>query len=116
MKNIETKTEKRKNPFEVEAKIKAEPPATMDHNRGGGGPPPVPQLPSVPLIDPLVRPRGLPVLVPQNLGATGIPSNLPKFYGSMDDDPSRQMERYIERMIFLLITEQGYWLVWFPTT
>ena len=26
------------------------------------------------------------------------------------------MKRYVEQMIFLLITDQGYWLLWFPTT
>ena len=82
----------------------------------GGRPPPVPPVPPVPPIDPLVRPRGLPILVPQNLVATDMPTNLLKFYGIKDDDPSRHMERYVEHMIFLLITVQGYWLVWFPTT
>ena len=85
----------------------------MNPNGGGGGPPP-PQL--VPPIDPLVRPRGLPILIPQNLVANDMSANLPKFYGTRDDDPSRHMERYIERMIFSLITNQGYRLVWFPTT
>ena len=78
-----------------------------------GGPPPAP---SVPPIDPLVRPRGLPILVPQNLVATDMTANLPKFYRTRVDDSSRHMERYVECMIFLLITNQGYWLVWFPTT
>ena len=82
-------------------------------NPNGGGPPL--SLP-IPPIDPLVRPRGLPIMVPQNLVVTDMPTNLLKFYGTRDDDPSRHIERYIERMIFSLITNQGYWLVWFPTT
>ena len=112
-KDTEIESEREEIPIEVEEEIEAEPPATMDPNRGGGGPPPVPPIPP---IDPLVRPRGLPMLVPQNLVAMDMPSNLPKFYGTRDDNPSRHMERYVERLIFSLITEQGYWLIWFPTT
>ena len=70
----------------------------------------------MPPIDPLVRPRGLPIRVPQNLVPLDMPTDLPKFYGTRDDDPSRHMERYIERMTIALINDQGYWLVWFPTT
>ena len=84
----------------------------MNPNGGGGGPPPPPPIPP---IDPLVKPRGLPILVPQNLVATDMPTNLLKFYGTRDDGPSRHMKRYVERMIFSLITDHGYWLVWFPT-
>ena len=54
----------------------------MDPNGGIGGPPPIPPMPPVPPIDPLVRPGGLPILVPQNLVAIDMPSNLPKFYGT----------------------------------
>ena len=39
--------------------IEEEPPVTMDPRDGGGGPPPNPLN-----IDPLVRPRGLPIWVP----------------------------------------------------
>ena len=45
-----------------------------------------------------------------------MPVDLPKFFGTNNDDRSRHMERYIECMIFALIINQGYWLVWFPTT
>ena len=62
----------------------------------------------MPPIDPLVRLKGLPIRVPQNLVPRDMPADLPKFYGMRDDDPSRFMERYIERMIFVLITSQGY--------
>ena len=85
-------------------------PITMDLPEGGGIPPPFPP------IDPLVRPRGLPIIVPQGLVSVDIPSNLPKFYGTKDEDPSRHMKRFIERVISSLITNHGYWLVWFPTT
>ena len=80
---------------------------------GGGGPPPPPPGPP---IQPFVRPRGLPIRVPQNLIPMEMPPDLPKFYGTRDDDPSRHMERYIERMTIALITDERYWLVWFPTT
>ena len=55
-------------------------------------------------------------MVPQNLAAVDMPSHLPKFYGTKDEDPSRHMERYIERLASSLVTNPGYWLVWFPTT
>src|ERR1700737_3914730 len=35
--------------------------------------------------------------------------------GPKDEDPSRHMERYIERLASSLITNPGYWLVWYPT-
>ena len=89
-KDTETETEREEIPIEVEEEVEAEPPATMNSNGGGGGPP---LAPPIPPIDPVVRPRGLPILVPQNLVATDMPSNLPKFYETRDDDPSRNMER-----------------------
>ena len=64
----------------------------------------------------LVRPRGLPIIVPQGLVLVDIPSNLSKYYGTKDEDPSRHMGRFIERVITSLITNQQYWLVSFPTT
>ena len=82
----------------------------MAHDGEGGGPPPMPP------IDPLVRPRGLPIMVPQNLAAVDMPSHLPKFYGIKDEDLSRHMERYTERLASSVVTNPGYWLVWFPTT
>jgi hypothetical protein len=53
-------------------------------------PPPRPEPPPFEPIDPLVRPRGLPILVPRNLVALDMPSNLPKFWGTKDEDPSKQ--------------------------
>ena len=55
-------------------------------------------------------------MVPQGLVAVNMPSHLPKFYGRNDEDPSRHMERFIERVASSLITNHGYWLVWFSTT
>ena len=83
---------------------------TMAQDGERGGPPPIPP------IDPLVRLRGLPILVPQNLVAVDMPSNLPEFYGTKDEDPSMHMERYIKRLASSFVTDLGYWLVWFPTT
>ena len=96
-------------PIEVEEEVEVQPPVTMNppNGRGGGPPPPQPMPP----IDPLVKPRGLPLLDPHNLVPQDMPAGLPKFSGMRDDNPSRHMERYIERMIIALITNQGYWLV-----
>ncbi len=107
-KDIEIDTKREEILIEVEEEVEVKPPATMNRNGGGGGPPPAPPVAPV---DPLVRPRGLPILVPQKLVATDIPANLPKFHGTRDDNPSRHMERYVERMIFSLITDQEYWFV-----
>ena len=74
-------------PVEMDTGIGVESPVTMDLNVEGGGPPPVPP------IDPLVRSRGLPILVPQILVAVEMPSHLPMFYGTKDKDPSRHIER-----------------------
>ena len=101
-------------PIEVEEEVEVEPPVTMNPpNGGGGGPSPLQPMPPT---NPLVKPRSLPIRVPQNLVPLDMPADLPKFYETRDDDSSRHMERYIKRMIIVLITNQGYWLVWFPTT
>lgn len=61
-------------------------------------------------INSLVRPNGLPILLPRNLAVLDIPSNLPKFWGTKDED-SRHIEKYIERLASSLIMNLGYWLV-----
>ena len=48
--------------------------------------------------------------------AVDTPSHLPKFYGTKDEDLSRHMKRFIERLASSLFTNHGYWLVWFLTT
>uniref|UniRef100_A9U5C4 Predicted protein n=1 Tax=Physcomitrium patens TaxID=3218 RepID=A9U5C4_PHYPA len=70
----------------------------------------------LPALDPLVRPRGLPVAMPAGLLAATVPGNLPKFYGTKDEDPTLHMERYIEILTTSLIGNEGYYLVWFPGT
>ena len=106
----ETYTLRKGIPIEIDRDRRVDTPLTMD--QGGGGNPPIPPIPP---IDPLVRPRGLPIVFPQNLAAVDMPSHLPKFYGTKNEDPSRHMERYIERLASSLVTNPGYWLVWFPT-
>ena len=112
-KDTDTEVVREEVSIEVEEEVEVEPPVTMNPNGGGGGPPPPYPLPP---IDPLVRPRDLPILVPHNLVTVDMPVDLAKFYGTRDDDPFRHIERYIEQMIFTLIINQGYWLVWFPAT
>ena len=67
----------------IDREVGEDTPVIMDQDRGPDPPP----------IDPLVRPRGLPIVVPQNLPVVDMPSHLPKFYGTKDEDPSRHMER-----------------------
>lgn len=62
-------------------------------------------------IDPLVRPRSLPIQVPQNLATEVVPPNMPKFYGTKNEDTSRHMERYIESLSRSLITDPWYCLI-----
>ena len=69
-----------------------------------------------PGINPLVMPRGLPIVVPNDLEALPLPSDLPKFHGTKDEDPSHHVERFLEMLATCLVTNQGYRLVWFPTT
>ena len=80
---------------------KEQSPATMNSPGRGGIPP---SIPLIPPIDPLVWPRGLPIVVLQGLVAVDMPSHLPKFYGTKDEDPSRHMERFIERVASSFIT------------
>ncbi|XP_073390318.1 uncharacterized protein [Physcomitrium patens] len=70
----------------------------------------------LPALDPLVRPRGLLVAMPAGLLAATVPGNLPKFYGTKDEDPTLHMERYIEILTTSLIGNEGYYLVWFSET
>lgn len=51
-------------------------PITMEPPEGGGIPPPIPPFPP---IDPLVRPRGLPIIVPQGLASVDIPPTFSNF-------------------------------------
>ena len=99
-------------PIDIDREVGEDTPLTMDQDHGVD-PPPIHPMPS---IDPLMKPRGLPIVVPQNLQAVDMPSHLPTFYGTKDEHTSRHMERYIERLASSLVTSPGYWLVWFPIT
>ena len=110
--SLENYTLRKKIPVEVDRRLLDSALVTIDPDRWMDPPP----IPPIPPIDPLVRPRGLPIVVPQNLQAVDIPSHLPKFYGTKDEDPSRHIERYMETLASSLVTNLGYWLVWFPTT
>ena len=70
--DAETKELKKGIPLEVEEEVE---PLLKPPSGGGGGGPPFPQ--PMPPIHPLVRPRGLPIRVPQNLKPLDMPGNLP---------------------------------------
>jgi hypothetical protein len=110
---LETETVWEEIPIEIDREVGVDTSVTMAQEGGGMDPLPVPPIDP---IDQLVRPRGLPILVPQNLAAEDMPSHLPKFYGIKDENPSKHMERYIKRAVSFLVTNPGYWLVWFLTT
>jgi len=67
-------------------------------------------------IDVMMLPRGLPIVVPQGLREVLIPYNLPKFFGSRDDDLATHVERFEEILISSLVTDHRYYLIWFPNT
>ena len=72
--------------------------------------------PDIPAIDPMILPRGLPIRVPQGLREIPIPHHLPRFSGSKDEDPSAHIEKFVEILTSSLVTDPGYYLIWFPNT
>jgi hypothetical protein len=74
-----------------------------------------PNPPPPPPIDPMMLPRGLPIVVPQ-VSQIAILANLPKFSGSRNEDPAAPVERFDELLISSLVTQREYYLIWFPTT
>ena len=87
--------------IDIDKEVGEDTPVNMDQDRG---------MDSLP-IGPLVRLRGLPIEVPQNLHAVDMPSYLPKFYGTKDEDPSKDNKGHIERLASSLVTNPEYWLV-----
>ncbi|KAH9536061.1 hypothetical protein CY35_17G086200 [Sphagnum magellanicum] len=81
-------------------------------------PPPIvnPPPPPNPIIDPMMLPRGLPIIIPQGLMPVTVPVNLPKFTRTRNEDPAAHVERFVEVLITSLVTNPNYYLVWFPTT
>jgi hypothetical protein len=75
-----------------------------------------PPDPNVHHIDPMMLPRGLPITVPNGLRGVAIPTNLPKFTGSPNEDPATHVERFVEVLITSLVTDHDYYLIWFPST
>jgi len=67
-------------------------------------------------IDPMMFPRGLPITIPNGLRGVIIPTNLPKFTGSPNEDPATHVERFVEVLITSLVTDHNYYLIWFPST
>ena len=65
------------------SEVRREGPLVTMNLRGGGKIPPpilpILHIPHFPSIDPLVRLRGLPIVVPHGLAAVDVPSHLPKF-------------------------------------
>lgn len=74
------------------------------------------QAPGARPINPLVQPRGLPIVFPVGLASHSVPPNLPVFTGSRDEDPSLHVERFVEILTTSLVSDPGYYLVWFPNT
>ena len=70
-----------------------------------------PPPPPIDGIDPMIRPRGLPIMVPPNLREIPIPTHLPKFFGSPHEDPTAHMERFEELLVFNLVTNPGHYLI-----
>ena len=75
-----------------------------------------PPPPPIDEIDPMMRPRGLPIAVPPNLREIPIPTYLPKFSGSPHKDPMAHVERFEELLVSSLVTNPGHYLIWFPNT
>jgi hypothetical protein len=74
-----------------------------------------PNPPPPPPIDPMLLPRGLLIVVSQ-IPQIAIPANLPRFFGSRNEDPVAHVERFEELLISSLVTQREYYLIWFPTT
>ena len=87
---------------------------TLNTNDQGDNmdPPPLP----IDEIDPMMRPRGLPIVIPPNLREIPIPTHLPKFSGSPHEDLTAHVERFEELLVSSLVTNPGHYLIWFPYT
>jgi hypothetical protein len=72
--------------------------------------------PNIHHIDPMMLPRGFPITIPNGLRGVAIPTNLPKFTGSPNEDSATHVERFVEVLITSLVTDHDYYLIWFPST
>lgn len=59
-------------------------------------------------------PRGLPIVVPLELQGVSILPNLLSFNRSINEDLAAHIERFVEILITSLVTNHGYYLIWFP--
>ena len=75
-----------------------------------------PPSPPPDAIDPMMCPRGLPIVVSHYLQEIQMPTNLPKVFGSPHEDPMAHMERFEEMLVFSLVTNPGHYLIWFLNT
>jgi len=67
-------------------------------------------------IDPMMLPRGLPIIVPNGLKGIAILTNLPKFTGSPNEDPATHVETFVKVLTTSLMIDHDYYLIWFPST
>ena len=67
-------------------------------------------------IDPMMVPRGLPIVVRQGLVVIRMRANLPRFTRSRNEDHSAHIERFEEHLISNLIVNTRYYHTWVPTT
>jgi hypothetical protein len=67
-------------------------------------------------IDLMMLPRGLPITIPNGLRGVTIPTSLPKFIGSPNEDPAIHVERFVEVLITSFVTDHDYYFIWFPST
>jgi hypothetical protein len=72
-------------------------------------PPPIvnPPPPPNPIIDPMMLPRGLPIIILQGLMPVTMHVNLPKFSGTRNEDPITHVKRFVEVLITNLVTNFG---------
>jgi len=75
-----------------------------------------PPDPNIHHIDPMMFPRGLPITIPNGLRGVTIPTNLPKFTSSPNEDLATHVERFVEVLITSLVIDHDYYLIWFPST
>jgi hypothetical protein len=101
----------------IEELVRLEEEDTEPNMLGAGPTPDLPQLPPPPQppIDPMMLPRGMPIVV-LHVSQLTIPANLPKLSGSRNKDPAAHVERFEELLISSLAIRREYYLIWFPTT
>lgn len=54
--------------------------------------------------------------MPRGLPKRTMPPNLPQFIGSRDENHADHVERFLELLTSYMVSNDGYYLIWFPTT